>query len=307
MKEKNQIVYLYQHQIDKLKWDHCIDEAHNGLVYSYSFYLDHMARQWDALVLNDYQVVMPLTWNKKYGIYYLYQPFLCASLGIFGKNVDAKLTEAFLHAIPGKFKYWDIYLNYGNLFPLSDFKMYQKNNYVLNLNNSYEQIFNGFRHSYKQLFKKFDRLGCSILKDISIEEVLSLAKEKLDPLLQIRDEDYGRFMRLYNTVRRTATATNYGIYSRKGELLASGVFLFSHKRAYYILAGNHPNGRTLGASHQIIHSFIKDHAQQSLLLDFEGSDISNIAFFFKSFGAREEKYPGILYNRLPPLLRWLKR
>ena len=36
------IKYLLHRQIDKAKWDRCIKEADNGLVYGYSFYLDHM-------------------------------------------------------------------------------------------------------------------------------------------------------------------------------------------------------------------------------------------------------------------------
>ncbi len=73
-----EIKYLTYQQINKIKWDACIDKAGNGLVYGYSFYLDAMAKNWDALVLsagpggNDYKAVMPLTWNKKYSILYLY-------------------------------------------------------------------------------------------------------------------------------------------------------------------------------------------------------------------------------------------
>jgi hypothetical protein len=78
-------------------------------------------------------------------------------------------------------------------------------------------------------------------------------------------------------------------------------------RAYYILVGNHPNGKTLGASHALINSFIEKHAGRDLLLDFEGSNVHNIAFYFKSFGASEEKYAGLRVNRLPPLLKWIKK
>jgi len=74
----DQIKHLQQKEIDKIKWDACISNAANGLIYGYSFYLDTMARHWDALVLNDYEAVMPLTWNKKYGFYYLYQPAFTA-------------------------------------------------------------------------------------------------------------------------------------------------------------------------------------------------------------------------------------
>ena len=73
MSEAANIKYLRHQEVDKSKWDNCIDKADNGLIYAYSFYLDHMAKQWDALVLNDYEAVMPLTWNKKFGFYYLWK------------------------------------------------------------------------------------------------------------------------------------------------------------------------------------------------------------------------------------------
>ena len=102
-------------------------------------------------------------------------------------------------------------------------------------------------------------------------------------------------------------AVTYGILSAQNELVASCVFFFSHKRAYYILVGNHPNGKTIGASHALIDAFIKDHAGKNILLDFEGSDIRNLAFFYSSFGAVEEKYAALQLNRLPFYLKWLKK
>ena len=53
MNAAGNIQYLSHEQIDKAKWDQCIDNASNGLIYAYSFYLDTMADNWDALVLND--------------------------------------------------------------------------------------------------------------------------------------------------------------------------------------------------------------------------------------------------------------
>jgi hypothetical protein len=300
------IKYLPHEQIDKGKWDNCIDEAANGLVYAYSFYLDAMSRNWDALVLDDYKAVMPLTWNKKYGFYYLYQPFLCASLGVFGNHLNAGVLENFLEAIPRRFRYWDIYLNWYNLFPLTKFNLYQRVNHALSLNIPYEELYSQFRTSYKQLLKRFEKTGCTITRNIPVEEVLVLAKSQLGAFFNISEDDYSRFQQLYSSMAAKQKAVNYGVYSSQGELLASGLFLFSHKRAYYILAGNHPNGKTLGASHQVIDSFIKEFAGRDLVLDFEGSNVSRIAFFFKGFNAVEELYPGIIYNRLPPLLRWLK-
>src|SRR5579871_3301850 len=109
------IHYLTRHEIDAVKWDACIDAAPNGLIYGHSFYLDAMTScQWDALVLDDYRAVMPLTWNRKFGFYYLYQPFCTPCLGVFG--TPGLPVSAFLQAIPKKFKLWDIDLNEAN-FP----------------------------------------------------------------------------------------------------------------------------------------------------------------------------------------------
>ena len=102
-------------------------------------------------------------------------------------------------------------------------------------------------------------------------------------------------------------ATTYGIASAQNELLATCVFFYSHNRAYYILVGNHPAGKTGGASHALIDTFIKDHAGKKMMLDFEGSDIPNLAFFYSSFGAVEEKYPSIRLNRLPFYLKFFKK
>jgi hypothetical protein len=300
------IQYITYQHIDKLKWDDCIAAADNGLIYASSFYLDAMAKHWDALVLNDYEVVMPLTWNKKYGIHYLYQPFFTASLGLFGKNISATLLNDFLQQIPAKFKYWDIYLNCGNFFQLHDFPLYERMNYVLPLNESYEKLYDAFRDNIKRNIKKAAKLNCVIKKDFAVDDVIALATEQTQQFAAVTKNDYNNFKKVYQFLHAQQKAVTYGVYTATAELLASCVFFFFKNRAYYIMVGNHPNGKVFGASHALLNAFIKDHAGENLLLDFEGSDISNLAFFYGSFGAKEEKYVGLKYNRLPKLLQFLK-
>lgn len=299
--------YVPYQQIDKSKWDHCIDTAGNGLVYGYSFYLDAMAKHWDALVLDDYEAVMPLPWNKKYGIAYLYQPFFAASLGVFSNNLSATLVNDFLKSIPAKFLYWDVYLNHANRFALVDFNLYERVNYVLALKESYEKLYDNFRDNIKRNIKKAAQLNCVIKKDIAVDAVIALSIEQSKNFSPVTTEDYDHFKEVYHYLQAQKKAVTYGVYTSANELIASCAFIFSHNRAFYILVGNHPNGKTIGASHAIINAFIKDHAGQNLLLDFEGSDIPNLAFFYNSFGAREEKFAGLKLNRLPFWMKWFKR
>jgi hypothetical protein len=282
-----------------------MDSASNGLIYGYSFYLDTMCTNWDGLILNNYEAVMPLPWRKKWGITYLYQPFLVAQLGVFGQSLSPDLLETFLHHIPKKFRYWDFMLNYKNVFQLSSFPLYLRTNYVLDLNKPYESLYTTYRDNIKRNIKKAVQHHFEIKKDFDVALVIQLAEQQLTERKDTT-HDFDRFRKLYAYLNGKHSALTYGVFSQQGQLLASAVFFFFHNRAYYILVGNHPNGRTLGASHVLIDAFIKDHAGEKLILDFEGSDIHSLAFFYSSFGAYTENYAAIQLNKLPWYLKWVK-
>jgi len=305
MAENGAIQYLTNHEIDKVKWDECINSASNGLIYAYSFYLDHMSRHWDALVLGDYNAVMPLTWNKKYGTYYLYQPPFIASAGVFGEHITKEITQNFIDVIPSKFKLIEISLNHRNSTDGKEIVV--KNNYILDLTRSYEDIYKSYRDNIKRNIKKSQQAGCYCRTNIPIDDIINISKEQLKILVRVSDMDYDNFKKLYQYLYSKQQAITYGIYSGSDELLASCVYFFSHKRAYYILVGNSPNGKTLGASHYLIDRFIADNSGKNLLLDFEGSDIRNLAFFYSSFGASSETYPALRINRLPWWVKWMKK
>lgn len=304
-----QIRYIKHNNIDFKKWDACIDAAPNNNIYAYSWYLNAMAGHWDALVLNDYEAVFPLTLKKKWGIAYLYQPWFCAALGVFSKKeITAVLLQQFLEQIPYHIRYIDIYLNKGNVFELSATPLKMRTNYVLSLQPSYEQLYRCYRNNLKRNIKKAETAGLTVRFNISVQQVLQLATPTLQRISDITTTEINRFMKVYNHAEKLQQATTLGIYSANGkQLLASAVFLFNKNRWYYILVGNHPNGKTIGASHYLIDRFIHSKAGTESLLDFEGSDIGNLAFFYSSYGAIEEKYAALRMNRLPRLLRWLKK
>ncbi len=302
MTANHQILYVPGREIDKGRWDNCMFNSDNGLIYGCSFYLDHITDNWDGLVLNDYEAVMPLPWRKKWGINYIYHPFATAQLGLFGNNINADLLYSFLATIPSKFGYWDYPLNYENLFQINSFPLYKRVNYILSLKDQYKELYNGYKENIRRNIKKCKKYGCSFATKINIEDILLLAKNTS----LIADKDAKKFSALFHFLKDKEIAQTYGIVSHKNELLASCVFFIWRERAYYILVGNHPNGRTMGASHALIDQFIQDHAGENLVLDFEGSDIRNLAFFYSSFGAKQENYSAIRYNRLPWWLKWKK-
>jgi hypothetical protein len=295
------IQYSDRDAIDTARWDRCIQEADNGLVYAFSFYLDHMSRNWDAIILNDYEAVMPLTWKRKYGIYYLYQPAFTASLGVFGKNLGEAQVQQLLNAIPKKFKLIEIELNYGNNFPSlakpGPIVFSDRINYVLPLNKTYAELYAGYRENLQRNLKK--TTGLRYEPGIPIDEVIELARLQMEGVTNYNATDYENFKKLFSFLHEKKQALTCGVYNVNNELSASAAFFFSHKRAYYILVGNRIDQRTDGASPYLLDRFIHDHAGRDLTLDFEGSDIRGLAYFYSSFGAQEELYPSARVNSLP--------
>jgi hypothetical protein len=306
MPQVSNIEYLLHHEIDRAKWDQCVTEAENGLIYAYSFYLDHLSKHWDGLVLNDYEAIMPLTWNKKFGIHYLYQPPFTACLGVFGKNLTEAMIGEFVQAIPKKFKLIEISLNEGNIFSIPTGFSLLNTNYTLWLNKPYHELYQHYRENHQRNIQKALQAGCIVKKNIPVEEIIHLNKEQMKNITPISDSDYQQFKKLCQFLFDQNRAVSYGITDKQNKLLSSCVFFFSHNRAYYILVGNHPDGKNIGASHALIDAFIKDHANKDLILDFEGSDIESLALFYSGFGSQKEIYPALRWNRLPWWLRWMK-
>ena len=305
MSHSHDIKFIERASLDIQKWDRCIETSPNGRLYAASFYLDYMALHWDALVLGDYEAVMPLTWNKKYGIRYLFQPFLTAQLGVFGKSLDSNVVASFITAIPREFRYADISLNAGNLFESMP-GVTTRNNYVLPLDKPHTELFQSYKETTQRNIKKAAQSGCEVMRDIDVEQVIRLALHQMRAHGGESKDNTNRFRRLYQYLYERKMAIAYGV-SFQEQIVASCVFFLFQQRAYYILVGNHPNGKTIGASHTLIDAFIKDHAGSGMVLDFEGSDIRNLAFFYSSFGAVNEPYPALKWNRLPFFLRWLKQ
>ena len=59
---------LKRDEINSEKWNKTIKLAYNSMPYGYTWYLDAVSKQWEALVFDDYQAVLPLPFIKKMGL-----------------------------------------------------------------------------------------------------------------------------------------------------------------------------------------------------------------------------------------------
>ena len=165
------IQYLKNNEIDIEKYDNCIKSSLNSRIYAFSWYLNIVADNWDVLVLNDYEAVMPLPWRSKYFIKYIYPPAWTQQLGVFSSfKIEAYLVNQFINAIPKKFKKITVQFNAEN--DVSSFKTEKRTNYILKLDKPFEEIYKGFNKNRKRDLKKAETEKYSIDKEISADEFL---------------------------------------------------------------------------------------------------------------------------------------
>lgn len=297
------IQYIERKEIDIAKWNRCIGSAENGLIYGYSWYLDHMAEHWDALVLNDYEAVMPLTWKKKFSFRYLYQPPFCQQLGVYGKRaIYDNHVPGFLSAAQQAFRFIEICLNFDNPHTGT----VTKNNFILHLNKSHEQLYQDFKYNLKYDISKAQKEALSYHTLPDYTKVIELYRAAYGKrFMHVTNADYNRLRNLcgylYNRGDLIVRATGSG-----NNLLALSLLLFMDRRLYLLLSVTLPEGRRSRANHFHINALIQEFSNQALILDFEGSDIPGVAHFYKSFGAVNQPYYYFRSNHLPPPVRWLK-
>lgn len=278
------IKYIPYRQIDKNRYDICIQESINSRVYALSWYLDCVSEGWDLLVEGDYESVMPLPRKVKYGISYIFTPSWVQQLGVFSKQ---KLSEnkvlEFIGAIPNKFLWIDYQLNADNQISLKSSS--SKLNYVLSLQGEHADIQQGYNKNRKRISSKtpeglyLDKKGDA---DVFIENYKKLNKPySISDLavIQLRCLCHAnnKHVHVWNVF-------NEGIF--RGGL----VWLSDARRITYLVPVSDEKARQLHIPTFIINELIRDFQAQDIILDFEGSMISGVEKFYQSFGAQPESY-----------------
>ena len=299
---------LTQEEIDKEKWNEAVLQASNGLVYALSWYLDIVSPGWGALIEDDYRMVFPLPVKRKYGIRYLIQPPFVQQLGLFGRPAPEEEEVArFVEHIPPQYRYVDIQLNERNPAPKIAEKIIQRRNILLDLNKTGRLPEKYYHENTSRNIKKFKKNGLIVTEDpLSAYDIIRLFAAEQGKLYGTSKDHYNRLAGLLQVILERELGEILVV--RQEELLLAGaVFIKSFDRYIFLFSANSRVGREVQALTGIMDHFIRKHAGEKLLLDFEGSDNDNLARFYRGFGGYEKFYNRVVINRLPWLIRRLKK
>lgn len=307
------INYLEHNSIDKAKWDALIAEC--GNIYAFSWYLDIVHPGWEALVEDDYQSVMPLTGGKKFGVNYLFQPYFVQQLGVFSKSpMTAEMTEAFLKAIPSKYRFAEIRLNEGNAFAEDIQGVEYHRNVLLNLNQEYNAIRSNYHQNTKRNLAKAESNNLQLVETVIPYHVVALFRDNRGALLdKWGDAEYNVLTHLAKVAQKRNAAFMLGVSEKGvGQLICAAIFMKTKDRITFLFSGLTEEGKQRQAMTYLLDQVMQKHSCQPITFDFEGSDDDNLARFYLGFGGKETKYPSYCFNRLSPIGKallklWKKR
>ena len=304
--------HLTRDQIEDEKWNQCVDQALNSMVYGQTWYLDIMADNWSGLVLGDYLAVMPLTYRKKYGIAYLYQPRFTQQFGVYSQAILTKQTiDLFIDEIPSSYKYANINLNKECLIYGGKKTLVVRNNFVVYLNTPYEILRKKYSQNTRMNVKRTERADEYGMVLNSIEDPRIIIKLFTENQLKYADRfddaDYEKLIQLVNYCKNEATIELIGVSDDKGEFCAGTILLSYKNRKTSIFSGSNQLARQQKTMFMLFDRIIYNNANQNLILDFAGSNDPGLANFYSGFASEKEEYPMLKFNNLFWPLKLLKK
>ena len=114
-----------------------------------------MSDSWGALVMGDYDFIMPIPYTVKKNQSVLYQPFFSQQLNVLGKNSPSvEVINQFISSIPQKFKL--VQFNFPNYLiqNVSDYDIEEVICQYLDLSQEYEAVSSEYSTNAKRQIKK---------------------------------------------------------------------------------------------------------------------------------------------------------
>ncbi len=303
------IRHLRHSDIDKAWWDLQLLQCSNRMWYAQSWVLDRANPGWEALVDEGSGAIMPLPWRRKWGIDYLFQPYGLQQLGVFAPEMSDELATGFLHAVPDRFKYWDIQLNEAMCVATSP-KAHSEERVQQTLELSADRfaLKASYSEGHRRNLRKADGLSAEWETiPLHVDEFVAMFKRTTAARFGgLARQDEVVLADLLHGALEQGQGALVGFRSNGSVLVAQCVLRF-HGRIILFKSVVTDKGLEVRAMFHLIDNLIVANAGTGELLDFAGSNTSSVARFNAGFGARTTVYLRLVRNNLPPPLRWLKR
>ncbi|MGM0406500.1 MAG: hypothetical protein ACQERU_00885 [Bacteroidota bacterium] len=302
------INFLKYSEIDFLRWDNCINNAINGNIFAYSWYLNILCDEWCGLVMGKYDYVMPVIHKKKFNQNIIYAPVLGPRLGVFSNHLlTVDIVRQFIHAIPNSYRYIEINMNKFNKFEDNSFKIKELKTYEIDLIQPGKKIRDNYTNFFQKELKTAVQQKTTIINGLQPNELINFAQDyrnKSYPKITKADIQQLRMIIAFSI--RYNLGEIYGAYDDRNNLIAAAFFLKSKRKVYLMYNAVSKKGEKTKALYLLVDKYIEVHAEKNLTLNLEYICTKQKNEFLTGIGALALNYLNIKNNQLPLYIRLLK-
>jgi Acetyltransferase (GNAT) domain len=306
---ENQMKYLKHGAINKAAWDAYIAASPQRLIYAYSFYLDIISPNWEAIVFEEngqWQCVFPVPVRQKFGFRYISQPYFCQQLGFFSKykTIDSQQVEIVLNFLQTNFRYCNrLFLNIETASSNQNFETCAT--HLLDLNRPYATIFKGYSSDRKQNLVRAKNAGWAIESSTDFESLIRLHQSHNEVKAvgnTLPFERYQPYIKAIDDLIKRGLAKVF--YTKKeGKIEAGCLFVIAEERIIYLFNAASETGRKQHGRLLIIDEIIKNYSNQNYVFDFEDpTDADSVSAYYASFGGVKESFISLKWSHFPSFL-----
>ena len=171
--------------------------------------------------------------------------------------------------------------------------------HILNLAVGYPEIYQHYTSDRKVNLRRALAANWTIKNSIDPEPLLALFRAHHADAIAggIAEWAYAIIRNLIRELHlRGLAMLRYAVHA--GEIEAGALFVQEGSRIIYLFNAASPIGREGNARTLLIDQLIQEKAGQQLVFDFESPSKQSIRSFYQSFGAREDTFWEVRWNRL---------
>lgn len=301
---KNQNTVTLKHlknsEINIVKWDNCINKSYNGNIYAFSWYLDTICEDWEALVEGDYKTIMPVLRQRKFGFNYTYISPLAKQLGVFSTEImDKNKVNEFTKILSKTYKLFNVNLNKYNQIDQTLFHQTVKNTYEFDLIGDYKTISKNYSEETLSQIEEARNNKIETITGLTPNDLINFAQRKDTLKIKLNFKQLFELRRIISFILRHNLGEIFAAYDQNNELLATLLFLKSNRKINILHSVVSNDGIKQKAMHLLVDEYLKKNNQKQLTLNFENMEIPAREQFFKGFGATSNSYINVRNNRLP--------
>lgn len=272
---------LKYHEIDFEKYTKCLENSEQKNWYAKKEILDQLSGNWEILVYNDYDAVMPIHLKKKIGLNFVHMPLFCQQLGVFSKADDAVLNSNFLAFLKKNYRVFLYSFNDKNHF---ETELEKRKNYIIPISD-YEIL---KRKKYfkgrKSTVKWSQHL---IYKEVELDNATFSFIEKNFKGLS-KKTDFNIFKNYIHFLEQNKTLKLCGAYLDEKMINLAILVIDQNQHSLFALINDNDFKNENGPSF-LIDKILQNYIHEKSF-NFMGSNIRGIQVFFKSFGGELCEY-----------------